>query len=54
MADSAKASDLPYVLIVRHAFLDYQPGDQISDAAKIKEILSGDMAVYVIRAAKAD
>lgn len=57
MADSssAKASAaLPYILVVRHAFLDYQVGDKISDPDKVADILSGDMAVYVIKAAKAD
>ncbi|HHL2824776.1 TPA: hypothetical protein ACQ431_003007 [Citrobacter murliniae] len=57
MADSSSAkavAELPYVLVVRHAFLDYQVGEKITDAGKISEILSGDMAVYVIKAAKAD
>lgn len=56
MADSAKnaSPELDYVLVVRHAFLDYQVGDKISDATEIANILSGDMAVYVIKAAKAD
>lgn len=53
-ASSAASTELPYVLIVRGEFLDYQIGDRISDAATIKEILAGDMAVYVIKAAKAD
>ena len=59
MADATKsttdaAADVGYVLTVRHAFLDYQPGDKITDAATIQEILAGDLAVYVIMSAKAD
>lgn len=56
MADTnAKASiDPGYCLVVRNAFLDYQIGDRITDADKIAEILSGEMACYVYKAAKAD
>jgi len=45
---------LGYDLVVRHAFMDYQIGDRIKDSAKIKEILAGEMACYVFKAAKAD
>ena len=41
MADNAKATasaDLGYELVVRHAFMDYQIGDRISDAAKIQPL----------------
>ncbi|EPM3640560.1 TPA: hypothetical protein ACR8QZ_003880 [Enterobacter roggenkampii] len=57
MADNAKATasaDLGYELVVRHAFMDYQIGDRISDAAKIQEILAGELACYVYKAAKAE
>ncbi|MFH5067220.1 hypothetical protein ACHHY8_02555 [Enterobacter cloacae complex sp. 2024EL-00215] len=57
MADNAKANvsaDLGYDLVVRHAFMDYQIGDRISDAAKIQEILAGELACYVYKAAKAE
>ncbi|MEB5837023.1 hypothetical protein MXF26_12240 [Pantoea dispersa] len=57
MADNAKSSapaDLGYELVVRHAFMDYQIGDRIKDSAKITEILAGEMACYVFKAAKAD
>jgi len=45
---------LGYDLVVRHAFMDYQIGDRIKDSAKIQEILAGEMACYVFKAAKAD
>ena len=57
MADNAKANvsaDLGYDLVVRHAFMDYQIGDRISDAARIQEILAGELACYVYKAAKAE
>ncbi|HDT5217327.1 TPA: hypothetical protein RCG95_000041 [Enterobacter roggenkampii] len=57
MADNAKATasaDLGYELVVRHAFMDYQIGDRISDAAKIQEILAGELGCYVYKAAKAE
>ncbi|MCM6993449.1 hypothetical protein [Enterobacter roggenkampii] len=57
MAENAKSSapaDLGYDLVVRHAFMDYQIGDRISDAAKIQEILAGELACYVYKAAKAE
>ena len=57
MADNAKttaSADLGYELVVRHAFMDYQIGDRISDAAKIQEILAGELACYVYKAAKAE
>lgn len=54
-ATTATTSKGPgYCLIVRHAFLDYQVGDKITDSATIKELLAGDMAVYVIKSALAD
>jgi hypothetical protein len=40
-----------YILVVRHAFADYQVGEEISDSATIKEILEGEQAVYVIKRA---
>lgn len=54
MADKDAKTQLDYVLLVRQPFLDYQLGDRIEDAAKIQEILSGEMACYVIKAARAD
>lgn len=57
MADNAKSgapAELGYDLVVRHAFMDYQIGDRIKESAKIQEILAGEMACYVFKAAKAD
>ncbi|MDF7789583.1 hypothetical protein CG435_10790 [Pantoea ananatis] len=40
-----------FILVVRIAFADYQIGEEITDAATIREILGGDQAVYVIKRA---
>ncbi|MBN7122893.1 hypothetical protein BSU01_14410 [Erwinia billingiae] len=40
-----------YILVVRHAFADYQVGEEISDTASMTEILEGEQAVYVIKRA---
>lgn len=48
---AAKPASPGYILVVRIAFADYQIGEEITDNAKIKEILSGDQAVYVIKRA---
>ena len=40
-----------YILVVRHAFGDYLPGNEITDAATIKDILAGELACYVIKRA---
>jgi|GEM_PF-804410 len=42
---------LGYILVTRHAFGDYQVGDEITDPSEIKEILAGELAVYVIKRA---
>lgn len=46
---TTKGSGLGYILVTRHAFGDFQVGDEITDEAEIKEILSGELAVYVIK-----
>lgn len=48
---AAKTESLGYILVVRHAFGDYQVGEEITDTATIKDILAGDQAVYVIKRA---
>lgn len=40
-----------YILVVRHAFGDYMPGHEITDADTIREILDGELACYVIKRA---
>ncbi|MDF7658319.1 hypothetical protein PUG81_05005 [Erwiniaceae bacterium L1_54_6] len=45
------AASLGFILVVRHAFADYQVGEEITDVATINDILSGDQAVYVIKRA---
>ncbi len=58
MADNAKSiepAELGYDLVVRHAFMDYQIGDRIMGSSQNPgEILAGEMACYVFKAAKAD
>lgn len=48
---AAKTVSLGYILVVRHAFGDYQVGEEITDAVIIKEILEGEQAIYVIKRA---
>jgi hypothetical protein len=48
---AAKAASPGYILVVRHAFGDYQVGEEITDAVIIKEILEGEQAIYVIKRA---
>lgn len=48
---SAATPKLGYILVTRHAFADYQVGDEITDADEISEILGGELAVYVIKRA---
>lgn len=48
---AAKTVSLGYILVVRHAFRDYQVGEEITDAVIIKEILDGEQAIYVIKRA---
>lgn len=48
---SAATLKLGYILVTRHAFADYQVGDEITDADEISEILGGELAVYVIKRA---
>jgi len=48
---TAKTASPGYILVVRIAFADYQIGEEITDAAKMKDILDGEQAVYVIRRA---
>lgn len=46
-----KAASPGYILVVRHAFGDYQVGEEITDTATIKEVLEGEQAIYVIKRA---
>jgi len=48
---AAKTISPGYILVVRHAFGDYQIGEEITDAVIIKEILEGEQAIYVIKRA---
>ncbi len=48
---AAAASGLGYILVTRYAFADYQVGDEITDEDAIKDILAGELAVYVIKRA---
>ncbi|MGA8120829.1 hypothetical protein [Rouxiella badensis] len=48
---STTVESLGYILVTRHAFGDYQVGDEITDASEIKDILAGELAVYVIKRA---
>ncbi|MDY0929127.1 hypothetical protein SOM41_22505 [Enterobacter sp. CFBP8995] len=48
---AAKTASAGYILVVRHAFGDYQVGEEITDAVIIKEILDGEQAIYVIKRA---
>jgi hypothetical protein len=48
---SPAPASLGFILVTRHAFGDYQVGDEITDVAEIKEILAGELAVYVIKRA---
>lgn len=50
-SQAAAASSLGFVLVTRIAFADYQVGDVIVDEVKIKDILAGELAVYVIKRA---
>jgi hypothetical protein len=38
-------------LVVTHAFADYPVGFEITDPAKIQEILGGEQAHYVVKVA---
>ncbi|HHG9960390.1 TPA: hypothetical protein ACPZQN_003360 [Yersinia enterocolitica] len=40
-----------FILVVRNAFADYDIGQEITDAKTIAEILSGELACYVIKRA---
>lgn len=46
---SSSAPD--FILVVRNAFADYDIGQEITDAKTIAEILSGELACYVIKRA---
>lgn len=48
---AAKTVSPGYILVVRHAFGDYQVGEEITDAVITKEILDGEQAIYVIKRA---
>jgi len=48
---SASSKGLGFILVVRHAFADYQIGEEITDVSLIKEIIEGEQAVYVIKRA---
>lgn len=48
---SASTKSLGFILVVRHAFADYQIGEEITDVSLIKEIIEGEQAVYVIKRA---
>ena len=41
-------------LVVLHAFGNYQKGDQIADADKVKAILESEQAAYVVKVAAQD
>lgn len=49
MAD--KQPEAAIKLVVKHAFADYQVGDQITDPAEVQKILAGETAVYVLKTA---
>lgn len=51
VSSPAAASSLGYILVTRYAFADYQVGDEIVDETQIKDILAGELAVYVIKRA---
>lgn len=50
-SQAAVASSLGFILVTRYAFADYQVGDEIVDEAQIKDILAGELAVYVVKRA---
>ncbi|EIC83377.1 hypothetical protein [Serratia sp. M24T3] len=50
-SSAAVASSLGFILVTRFAFADYQVGDEITDEDEIKDILAGELAVYVIKRA---
>jgi len=50
-AASASTKSLGFILVVRHAFADYQTGEEITEVSLIKEIIEGEQAVYVIKRA---
>ncbi|WP_145483521.1 MULTISPECIES: hypothetical protein [Yersinia] len=47
----ATSSTPGFILVVRNAFADYDIGQEITDAKTITEILSGELACYVIKRA---
>lgn len=51
IASGSSIKGLGFILVVRHAFADYQIGEEITSAQLIKEILDGEQAVYVIKRA---
>ena len=48
--EMAKAA-APYVLVVKHAFADYQIGQEITDAAEVAAVLAGENLANVLKRA---
>lgn len=48
---ASKQAASPYVLVVKHAFADYQIGQEITDAAEVAEVLAGENVANVLKRA---
>lgn len=50
-APASKQAAAPYVLVVKHAFADYQIGQEITDAAEVAAVLAGENVANVLKRA---
>lgn len=50
-APASKQAAAPYVLVVKHAFADYQIGQEITDAADVAAVLAGENLANVLKRA---
>lgn len=48
---AAKSAAAPYTLVVKHAFADYQIGQEITDAAEVAVVLAGENTANVLKRA---
>lgn len=46
---ASKPAAAPYVLVVKHAFADYQIGQEITDAAEVAAVLAGENLANVLK-----
>ncbi|WEX18967.1 hypothetical protein P2T68_17150 [Pseudomonas sp. G11] len=50
---AVKTKPVPYKLVVKFAFADYQVGQEISDAAEVAAVLDGDCDGKALKVANA-